>query len=117
MSQFCFEPRGYIAMAKSPSTVRVTNDPLAKLIEDTGKRLIEASMSLRSGFDVPVEYKQDAVHGALRLHRIAVGTEVGTWSCSCGIEGDTGFNGSSRHQAKKVMRALAGRTSSSLETP
>jgi hypothetical protein len=43
-------------MAKSPDTIRVTNDELAQQIEDAGKRLIELSMTLRSGFDVPVTY-------------------------------------------------------------
>jgi hypothetical protein len=45
-------------MAKTPGTIRVTNDELAQQIEDAGKRLIELSMTLRSGFDVPVTYSK-----------------------------------------------------------
>jgi hypothetical protein len=50
-------------MAKTPKTIRVTNEPLAKLLEDEGKRLIELGMSLRDGFDVSVEFVAPVVGG------------------------------------------------------
>jgi len=43
-------------MALSPTTMKVTNDALADELAKAGQRLIELSMQLRSGFDVPVNY-------------------------------------------------------------
>lgn len=47
-------------MAESPKVMRVTNDALADEIADIGKRMIELSMAVRRGFDVPVAYVDPA---------------------------------------------------------
>lgn len=44
-------------MAISPDTIRVTNDHLADELAAAGKRLIELSMQVRAGFDVPLTYE------------------------------------------------------------
>lgn len=43
-------------MANTPKTIRVTNDHLADEIMRAGQKLIDLSMQIREGFEVPVEY-------------------------------------------------------------
>jgi hypothetical protein len=43
-------------MAKSPETITVQNVELAQTLEDMGKKLIEAGMSVRRGMEVAVDY-------------------------------------------------------------
>jgi hypothetical protein len=53
-------------MADTPKTIRVTDDALADQIADAGKRLIELSMRVRDGFDVPVEFVPSPVDGGTK---------------------------------------------------
>ena len=50
-------------MAKTPYTMRVTNDELADQIMRSGQKLIELSIQLREGFDVPLEYTRNEKAG------------------------------------------------------
>lgn len=45
-------------MARSPQFIRVTNDHLADEIMRTGQKLIDLSIQVRAGFDVPIEYQR-----------------------------------------------------------
>lgn len=56
-------------MAISPSTIKVTNDALADELAKAGQRLIELSLQVRAGFDVPIEY------GVSEMRAGAVGQE------------------------------------------
>ena len=50
-------------MANNPNTMRVTNDELADQIMRAGQKLIELSLQLRDGFDVPLEYTRNEKAG------------------------------------------------------